>query len=259
MRTDRRTERENVMRRKRRDWISGKAPEANAAWLLTFADLCTLLLTFFVLLLSMSTLNKHAFKTTFGQTAGLTGQTSAQSTRSTTAVASTPVELNADEDEAGLLLAFRSETTRQDSDSAEESRGEIQDQKALMKERRSQDRFSFVLAENLLFHDEGLDINPEAYPVLEAMGAFLKDSKYRAYIEGHAGSPPVNGSGFASPSEYSAAQSAAVLSFLLSRCGVSPEQLALGRSVGSPSGARGGRDSAAQTSRRVEIIFEKQS
>ena len=41
-----------------------QAPNPNA-WMITFADLCTLLLTFFVLLFSMSSLNARAFRNTF--------------------------------------------------------------------------------------------------------------------------------------------------------------------------------------------------
>jgi chemotaxis protein MotB len=65
---------EGTLRVKKRDsWIKRKRREegresgglGQTVWMVTFSDLCTLLLTFFVLLLSMSSLNQRALRIAF--------------------------------------------------------------------------------------------------------------------------------------------------------------------------------------------------
>lgn len=241
-----------------------RTPEGGAqprfAWMLTFSDLCTLLLTFFVLLLSMSSLNKKAYESTFGhlEKPGSTAvnQQSGISLSKDRAIR----EMSDGIQKSGSMKVLDSNDPSRIRDMKTGSETTAAEEHAVFLEKNEVgDRFSFVLSAHLLFEKGGAVINPDTYFILEAMGSFLHESNYRAHVDAHSSASSEIQERFASPDELAVARGCAVLSFLVNSCKVSPERLSLG-CYGSARPVADNRTSAGRAmNQRIEIVFEKAS
>ncbi|MDI6606447.1 MAG: flagellar motor protein MotB [Candidatus Omnitrophota bacterium] len=110
---------------------------------------------------------------------------------------------------------------------------------------------------DLLFDSGKATIRREGYPVLDKVGAFLKENvpNLNVGIEGHTDNQPIQHSGWKSNWELSTARALSVLHYLVNEENISPKRLsAIGygeyRSVAS-NDTREGR----QLNRRVEIVI----
>ncbi len=153
-----------------------KQEEGAPSWMVTFADLMTLLLTFFVLLLSMSTLDNQRIKVALGSLRGSVGVLSGggqprdgrKEIARTKRVFQGPAE----------LMTTMEEWVQKQVNTNNVSRDFIQI--------GHKDEAVFVsFDDSLLFAPGSTDLLPTAYPFLEDLGVMLAESRATVEVIGH--------------------------------------------------------------------------
>jgi chemotaxis protein MotB len=229
----------------------------SAPWLITLVDLITLLLTFFVLLISMSSLNQKKLQTAFQNFSGVpyTGEHE----QSRTSEGDEAMDAVRDI----LASVYTGDIRSFDDISIETLSGQDPEHTSSsgdtiwIRAVNADGDFSVILASGLLFESGGAALQPGARPVLEKLGDFIKESQYRALIDVHTNDIPFYGGGFESNEALSTAQAQSLLNFFLVQCRISPRQLAMGAYGGSHPIAVAETLAAKMMNQRVEIIFEK--
>lgn len=228
------------------------------SWMMTFSDLSTLLLTFFVLLLSMSSLNDRAFRdafVNFNKASGILYFKDADK-----------VNLKRESMVDDLVKTLKSLYLLEIQEKKEKKGGTFTDEEmdlvfggnsVLFKKRPKDSGFSFVFGEKMLFAKGSADLNPDVYPLLRKLGEFLVKTDYRVYIDGHTDSIPIHSAAFDSNDQLSISRAIRVLIFLMDECLVPPKKLALaGYGSTRPISDNKTQQGRAEN-RRVEMIFKK--
>lgn len=204
------------MQKKKEEEQSGGAPE----WMVTFSDAMTLLMVFFILLFSMSTIDekKEAQLTTaFNDVFNGGG--------------SNPIK----QDGVGENIL-----NNEDSKEDEETTSEME-QKSLLEilnkvisEKGLEDYVyaeivergvSVVLVDSLLFQSGRADIKNESKEILHDIAAVLNEVTNQIVIEGHTDNLPINTYLFGSNWELSTARAVVVTRFLVEHAGVNPTRI----------------------------------
>lgn len=168
-------------------------------WMVTYSDMVTLLLTFFVLLLSMAQLDKVKFKEVVGSLRGAFGVLS--SAELTTIDRPRIVEFLPIEDDYTARLYKRLIVQLQ--------RLKLDRDITLV-----QDRGAVVLRVNdaVLFDAGQTEVRPEAYPILRKVAEMVRPLPFSLRIEGHTDAVPVSRPGITNW-DYSVARAISVLKF----------------------------------------------
>ena len=250
-------------------------------WMVTFADLSTLLLCFFVLLLSFSEMDVAKFKQLAGsmrQAFGVQAQIKAKQIPKGTSIIAR--EFSPGEPKPTALNQVRQFTidstknTLKFSDPRELE--ELQEQREREEKAREQaERISRALAEEI---EEGkvlvravgtrtvirvlergsfalgsADIRPDFLPVLEKIHDLLMDTEGVIRVAGHTDDLPISTERFRSNWELSSARAVSVLHALLAHRGIRPERfVAIGHADTLPI-ADNGSWLARARNRRVDI------
>jgi chemotaxis protein MotB len=233
---------------------------SKSSWMVTFSDLATLLLTFFVLLLSMSSLDDKAFRSAFHNFNSSTGILLFKESDQIRLAKDMVIQEICKSLESIHMLDIRDidENTQGQVGSDKEFRILVSSGSGVWLNKGKEDtRFSFIFSDKLLFESGSSVLSWRAYSVLERLAEFLHSSDYRAYIDGHTDSVPIHNEYFASNDELSLARAHAVLDYLLFEGKVGPEKLALGGYGSSHPLRENTTDGDRAMNRRVEIIFEK--
>ena len=245
------------MRRRSRIRRSPVPEPSTPSWMITFSDLCTLLIAFFVLILSMSTLNPKAVKSTFGKFNSSVGRALSKKVNGGNRTAG--VEMQIDRIKEGIVPAPSLLFKDLPPPSSMSDPASFSAKTAWIRKEKTTDSFSFILDDELLFVNGSMEIQPDAALLLEAMSLFLRDSPYRAFIAGHTDAGPTGVEQLASGVDPALQRAEIVLFFLLSRGNISPKKVALG-SYGSSRPIAGNTTQAGRRmNRRVEILFERVS
>lgn len=232
------------------------APNPNA-WMITFADLCTLLLTFFVLLFSMSSLNDRAFRNTFQNFSKATGILAMKVDER---VALRPYRLMREmvkslADLEKLDIASLEKVRRAERIKDDDAQRMISGNAIWYEELENEAGFSFILGQQLLFESGQAVLNPKAHPILEKLAQFMKSGFYTIYIDGHTDDVPIRSERFGSNEELSLARAEVVMEYLVVRCGANPKLFALGGYGSSHPLVPNVAGSQKAVNRRVELIF----
>lgn len=222
-----------------------KGPAGAPLWMVTYSDMVTLLLTFFVLLLSMAQLDKMKFKEVVGSLKGAFGVLS--SSTQTSVDRPRIVEFLPIEDDYTSRLYKRLIVQLQ--------RLKLDRDITLVK-----DRGAVVLRVNdaVLFEPGGTSVRPEAYSVLRKVAAMVEPLPFNLRIEGHTDDTPVRGDGM-SNWDLSVARAVSVLKFFVQEDLVELERLsAVGYGSQRPLGDNDS-DEGRALNRRVEFVLESTS
>jgi len=226
------------------------------AWMVTFSDLVMLLLTFFVLLLTMSSLDQKAAKDLISHLRDSTGVLEFSGLAEIGDLASfvrsfdpssTSIMVDYDELEGASLPAFESLRKVMSEDKEIENHLEIShDVRGV----------SFSFHENVFFKSGRTTISKESYPLLDIIATAIVDSPNDILIMGHTDKTPIKKGRFNSNLELSIYRGMAVLNYFLDKKKLDQDRFAVG-GYGSwrplkPNTSRIG-DPA---NRRVEIIFK---
>ncbi|MBW2107795.1 MAG: OmpA family protein [Deltaproteobacteria bacterium] len=240
--------------------------EPAGGWLVTYADLMTLLLTFFVLLFSISSMNLEKFKRALAAIQVSLGEKHP------------PVHLlDIIEDKAHPMNLVKadgeSETKPAGQNIALEnliglkSRDLYRDVQHLIHKQKASDHIIVSMEGSkviirvtgqVLFESGIAILNPRASPILDDICQIIKQyPEYRLRIEGHSDDIPISTPQFPSNWELSAVRATTVLRYLIDR-GISPRRLtATGYGSLLPLVPNTTEANRARN-RRVEFVLEKE-
>lgn len=244
--------------KKREDEPKKGAP----AYMSTYGDMMTLLLTFFVLLFAMSTVDSDKFKalaSSFSASAGIFdgGQTiRIENNVLENGMSQFPVNETSFSIEQAYKEAEEIVKAEQDIKSYVEAE-QIDDKITVQK---SGDIIVIRFADIVLFDTGKAEIKAGAIPGLNLIGEKLKeylDQGYHLRIEGHTDNKPIHTAQFPSNWELSSARAIAVMRFYLEEMDFNPSQIsAEGMGEYHPISSNDTEQARAKN-RRVEIKLSK--
>ncbi len=232
-----------------------KAEEGAPAWIITFADLATLLLTFFVLLLSFSSQDVIKFREMLGSVQGAFG-----------------VEVRREgtfQDEVTGNVAETEDPKKKEKEEEEKLKRQFEEvgdtvKKAVDQSKLSNDVSTHSSAGELrirvkgevMFPPGGALISPQAAPLLDALARAIKKADLPITVEGHTDNIPIHTAKFADNWELSASRAAIVVRYLI-RQGVKENKVkAVGYADFKPLGENDTPEGRAKN-RRVEFVVSK--
>lgn len=184
----------------------------SGGWMVTFSDLSTLLLTFFVLLLSMSSMDDRTLKSMF------TNFTSACGILYFKELGEVykPKEVLID----GLYERLKNSVVVKSVDDpatkfTTDTEEKVFEEVGGLTIEEMNRGFKLVFGHKLLFEPGEAVIKEDMKPVLEKVGTFMKNSAYQVYIDGHTDNIPINTKEFPSNLDLSLARSYNLLNYLV--------------------------------------------
>lgn len=257
----------------------GEEPGAGSPWLNTFADLMNLLLCFFVLLFSFSSVDAEKYEQVAkSMSGGFSIFSSGGSSIDDGVLINTGInqlnnlqeynqnmeeqkETDKDENKKGQTdyveeyLARQKESTEQLYDELVEQvdKQKIGDELDITIDPNFQ-YIKFSLSGSILFDSGKADIKAEALPLFNKIGDILRLYKdYHIEIEGHTDNVPINNSKFESNNWLSSARALNAAMYLINEKGLSPETLSwTGRGEYDPVASNTTED-GRKKNRRIEI------
>ncbi len=229
---------------------------ASNAWMVTFSDLLTLMITFFVLLLTMSSMDTKSVKNMFGILTEASGVLEMGSHREvgrphvTAIVDALAVEFVL---EKNILSKILEELVQgEDGHTFDELKGDIDLESMVSLTKKG---LVVTMVDSILFEPGETELNDEAARVLDLLGTYLLAREYLIHIEGHSGmsSPIERDSGWI----ISAKRANSVMRYLTDVVGVKQERIfARGYAEFSPLYGNGNEEDIKKN-RRVEIVLSK--
>lgn len=220
-----------------------------APWLNSYADMVTLLWTFFILLFAVSVLNAKKFESAVGslqRSFGILDAATSVLENGSTSDFSLETIVNELARLEAIGEGFREELERaglSDRVSIEmDSRGLI-----------------FRFKDSALFDLGSADIRTDAKPTLEKVGQLLRTVDYRVRIEGHTDNWPISTERFPSNWELSTGRAASVVRFLIENVGFGPDKFeAAGYGEWRPIETNA-TSLGRQRNRRVDVVLLRPS
>ncbi|MBU2552442.1 MAG: OmpA family protein [Proteobacteria bacterium] len=249
-------------------------------WMATFADMSTLLLTFFVIMLSMANIDIQKFREMLGSVKEAFGvqieqhgeyQATIDKTAKPTEKAPVPGEKKPIKEvtpqqyqspyvaKAAKEMEGLSETAKR-AKAMTEIKNAIADTKmGELADVQSGPRGIRIRIKGALLFDPGqAELKPEAKPFFDSLVEVLGKFGYSLLVEGHTDSSPISTAQFPSNWELSSYRASAVLRYLISR-GVDPLRLtSIGLADNYPLADNSSEEGRAKN-RRVEFVLTKQS
>ncbi|OPL16137.1 MAG: hypothetical protein AVO38_08675 [delta proteobacterium ML8_D] len=185
--------------------------DKGSKWLATFNDMVTLLLTFFVLVLSMSKLDVAKVKEAVYAINDAFGMLSSNSLGEIKAFEPFVMPINSRR--PGL-----SETRRELAEQI--------DRIGNMNAKIVEGGISIILKEKLFFKTGMSDIEEKNYPALKNLSSILQKTDCQIRVEGHTDDIPIDNKRFSSNWELSVARAVNVVKYLISEGNIPPERLA---------------------------------
>ena len=230
-----------MSRRKRQDDDSD-----DSNWLTTYGDMMTLLLAFFVLLYSFSSINVEKFKMVVKSLQGNLGVLKGGKTVSSSDLITAGVQSN----KMGLPRLNR---IRQKITSYLQKQKLQDDIKVKMTDRGLTIRFTG----KVLFDLGEAAIKENAYSILDKISGIISDVPNQIMVEGHTDNLPISNSKFPSNWELSTARATNVVKYFIEKNDITPAKLsAAGYSKYKPVKPNNSPENRA-LNRRVDVILLK--
>jgi chemotaxis protein MotB len=185
--------------------------ENSERWLLTYADMITLLMLFFIVLYSMSNINKQKFEEIaeslrLAFTGGTMGIFSNKGTSPVQFQSTTP-----------KILESVKQQRKGKTWLIQQAKSKLQPliRKGELKVMETERGITFTIFSDFQFKSGSAELEQDQYQILRDVGDFLLESDYPLVVEGHTDSAPIEGSGrYHSNWELSAARATVVVSTL---------------------------------------------
>ncbi len=246
-------------RRKSRNSGDNGGGGGESSWMMTFSDLSTLLLTFFVLLISMSSLNDQALRTAFHNFDRMSGILFFRNREA--------VQLPQDLAIRDIIKSLKSVYVIDVRDINEKAPDSLSDKEFNLlvstgnllwyKREKLYGSFSFIFGDEILFESGSATLKPKAYPLLDKLAKFLKESNYMVFIDGHTDNvKPKPTSPYPTNMDLSIARAMAVLNYFIDKAKVPPTKLAIGGYGDLLPIADNSTPKGRALNRRVELIFK---
>ena len=241
------------MKSSRSDILDIIEDEDEATWLVTYADLMTLLLVFFIIMYAISSINLIKFRSALASIQFSSGQTNSG---------------------IGLLEIVKPEQLDKKVSLADltglksrekEMLGDIDDliqKKQLGKHiiaKISEGKIYIQIRGKVLFDSGAAQLNDDAKPILDKIVGIIQDyEEFNVNIKGHTDNTPISTAQFASNWELSAIRATTVLKYLIDG-EVNPMRLtATGYGDILPLVTNNSAENRA-TNRRVEFVLERET
>lgn len=223
--------------------------EGAPAWMTTFADLVTLLLTFFVLLLSFANTDTQKFKDMLGSLKDAFGTQQkefGEYDSSKDRIADTIPNI-IDRKEREKLIFFQ-ELKRIINKKNLGGMSELQIEK---------DGLRLRIKGKALFKTGSAELNPDIHGLLDEIKILIDKHAYLLIVEGHTDNIPITSDIYPSNWELSAARAISVIRYFMETLHVEPKKLeAVGYADTRPL-VDNSTDENRSTNRRVEFKFEQ--
>jgi chemotaxis protein MotB len=224
-----------------------EAPAGAPEWIVTFADLMSLLLTFFVLLLSFSSTQAAKFEAVAGSLKEALGMRS-------------ELDLSDQPERRELIESLERQRAEQDPSTSPRLDQELQ---KLLAELGGRGRGVAALtgegivlniSGDLMFASGEATLSPEAIQVLDRIANYVVQSDWPLDVVGHTDNIPISTPQFPSNWELSAARAGSAVRYLVDR-GLDAERVrAIGRASTRPVASNATAEGRS-LNRRVEFIF----
>lgn len=231
--------------------IEDDPPEPGApAWMATFADLATLLLTFFVLLLSFAQLNVIQFKTALGSVKNALGVIT-QKPGYFEGRTTSPIEWEAEDGPDKPMKGIPDEMVP------------IQ---ALIRQRELDGSMKLIVTEDHiilrvhgLFRSGSADLDPERFDELDIITQLVKVHPHPVVIEAHTDDRPIATDRYPSNWELSAARAAAVARWLVAGGQVRPDRVSPGGFAHYRPVTKNDTPEGRAENRRLDVVLARRN
>lgn len=252
-----------------------KCPECEAgapAWVMTFADLMSLLMTFFVLLLSFSEMDIQKYKQIAGSMKDAFGVQREIKTKEppkgTSIIAQEfspgrpqPTVINEvrqktmDDNKQTLQFTEGKKLAEEEAEALEKAlEGEINE--GLIEIIAMEDEVLIRIREKGSFSSGSAALSPTFYPVLDRIGDVVKDFEGEVVVAGHTDNVPISTRQFSSNWALSSARATNVVHYLTTKAGVLPERIEIRAHADSRPLESNDSWEGRSKNRRVEIILK---
>lgn len=237
------------MVKRREDIAEGHAVDSSA-WMVTFSDLIMLLLTFFVLLLSMSSMDRRKLKEIILHVKEAAGLLEFSGSRGITDLA-TFIKRHRKEKETYFmidrdLLRYLFMPSMESDRKMEEIIDIIDDERGIV--------ISFQ--EGIMFDPGEATLKKEAFPVLDSIARAIGSSPNDILIMGHTDNVPVQSKLYESKWELSSYRGLSVLEYFLKEKDLLPSRFSVGGYGPSRPLYPNDTPENRALNRRIEIIFK---
>ena len=239
---------------------SGKSEDKGAPkWVVTFGDLMSLLLCFFVLLLSFSEMDRQKYKLVAGSLAQAFGIQRKDRSQTDSPRGAKMVALSFDQDlvpkfaRDEFIATQMMEALGRELKEALEGKMRGLEDKIEIESKGNQ--ITIRLLGGATFDSGQARIKPRLIPILEEIGRRLKDTEGDIAIAGHTDNVPVLGGPYESNLKRSIARAAEVAEFMIDKVQISPARiLTMGYGEYRPTHSNE-TEAGREKNRRVEIIL----
>jgi len=221
-----------------------KPPKGSPAYMTTYGDMMTLLLTFFVLLLSFSSMREAKFRRAMGSLKGALGVLPHEQSVIKPERVPIPQLTNLQESEIEESIV-KLEDILSDQQLREAVRLQISDR-----------GMTITIDDPVMFESGDAGLRPKAYPILTRVASLARGWPNTIRIEGHTDNDPIRTEKFPSNWELSTARALSVLHFFQDDAGFDPIDLvAIGRGEFDPIALNDTPENKTKN-RRIEIHIE---
>lgn len=234
---------------------NGSGGDTNA-WMVTFSDLLTLLLTFFVLLLTMSSMDAKKFKRGFKLFSGALGPMGMGS-KGPIMSKFTIIEPSDMQVKRFLHDEKAPKKNTKDIENVKEGikKRKLGEQIKIAFERRG---MILIFNEEVMYKPGSAEIHPSAVSVLKEMSSLLKDTSFSIRIEGHTDNVPIRTALYPSNWELSTARAVRVLETLVGFGEIPPERFSAAAYADTKPLYPNNTQSRRAKNRRVEFVLFNQ-
>ena len=219
--------------------------EESAGWITSFGDLMSLLLTFFILIVSFSTVELIKFRKAMGALRGAsgalseeTGNTVKQMLNSKTVTRALPQEELQDAMETIESMVFN-------LDLGQDINVDL-----------TPEGIRFRIASPVMFASGEATLQPKVFGLMNEIGKVIRHTGSDVRVEGHTDNVPISSGIFASNWELSSVRAVSVVRYLVEKTGVDPTKIiAVGRGEFHPIASNDIPEERA-LNRRVEVYLE---
>ncbi len=230
--------------------------ENTGAWMVTFSDLIMLLLTFFVLLLTMSSLDQKALKELISHLQDSTGVLEFSGLGEVKSMTNLIERYNTSSSKIVISHSKLKELCGLNMIKIADIESKLKDIEDLIDITDDERGISFSFHENIFFKPGTTRIDESNKSVLDTISNAITNNSNKILIMGHADRTPVKRGRFASNWELSVHRGLAVLNYFLQNGKLEPARFSVGGYGHSRPLAAKDTENSRFVNRRVEIIFQ---
>ncbi|MFC1821674.1 flagellar motor protein MotB [Thermodesulfobacteriota bacterium] len=237
----------------KRNKVDAEESAGTPGWMVTFSDLATLLLTFFVLLLSMSAMDERTFRNNFSNFTSACGILLFKEYEEIYKPKENLMKGINEQLKDQLVIRRKDDPTEEILSQKDEDVKKKIGNLLILED--FEDGFKLIFGQKLLFTQGSAKINDAIKPVLLKLARFIRSTSYQIYIDGHTDNIPTRSGGYKDNSELSITRAFNVMHFLLKEARIPAGAMAIaGYGEHHPLVKNDTVPGRAQN-RRVEIIF----